>query len=489
MQVAGTNNYVTVDGSIHHNSGKSVACSHELMRWACQQKPNSEGIRKTRFLIVRNTADQLKSTTLKTIIDWFPPELYGHFSKTDKTLFYHLRLPDGTVVRTEWMLIALDTPDDVRKALSLEATGLWGNEARELHPEVVDGLLMRVNRYPSMKDGGATRPGAIFDTNMPDEDTWWERKFTDPPGNWSVHVQPPAVLHIEDWIEKYQKDPPEDETAADNDGNRYATDPACDNYDNLNTSYYPNTLEGKTDDFIRVYLRCEFGRSLAGLPVYEKSFRYARHVAETHLQPLPSEDYPLCIGLDFGRTPCAIIMQPTPRGQINVLSEVTSENMGIQTFVRQKLKPHLYERYPGMPCYVAPDPAGWQKTQVGELSPVDILTGEGFRVLKPNTNDPGMRIEAVEAVLAQASDTRPRMQIDPRCRTLLQGFRGKYQWKTNRQGEVTNDTTPRKNHPWSDVHDALQYGVLVIDSGAAAGAVVRRARRRTVKRVATAGWT
>ena len=50
-------------------SGKSVACTHELMRWATEQAPNAEGIRKTRFLIVRNTADQLKSTTLKTIID------------------------------------------------------------------------------------------------------------------------------------------------------------------------------------------------------------------------------------------------------------------------------------------------------------------------------------------------------------------------------------------------------------------------------------
>ena len=148
-------------------SGKSVACTHELMRWATEQAPNAEGIRKTRFLIVRNTADQLKSTTLKTIIDWFPPEVYGQYKATEKTLFYTLRLPDNTVVKTEWMLIALDTPDDVRKALSLEATGLWGNESRELHPEVVDGLLMRVNRYPSMKDGGVTRPGAIFDTNMP----------------------------------------------------------------------------------------------------------------------------------------------------------------------------------------------------------------------------------------------------------------------------------------------------------------------------------
>lgn len=470
-------------------SGKSVCCAHELMRWACDQEPNADGVRKTRFLIVRNTADQLKSTTLKTIIDWFPPEVYGSFSKTDKTLTYHLRLPDDTTVKTEWMLIALDTPDDVRKALSLEATGLWGNESRELHPEVVDGLLMRVNRYPSMKDGGATRAGAIFDTNYPDEDTWWEQKFTEPPRNWSIHEQPSAVLRLEEWIEKYSKDPPEEETMQDTDGEWWATDPEADNYDNLSKSYYPNTLEGKTKDFIRVYLACQFGRSLGGLPVYDQTFKYERHIAKKDLIPIPSEEYPLIIGQDFGRTPCAVICQVTPRGGINVLSEVTSENMGIQTFVRQKLKPHLFEKYPGMSFVVAPDPAGYDKTQVGELCPCDILEQEGFRLIKPPTNRTGMRIEAVEAALSQSSDTFPRVQIDRRCVTLIHGFRGKYKWKTNKQGELQNTKEPDKTHPWSDVHDALQYAVMVIDNGLVAGRRLSKSRKREVKPLRAAGWT
>jgi hypothetical protein len=469
--------------------GKSVCCAHELMRWATLQKPNADGVRKTRFLIVRNTADQLKSTTLKTIIDWFPPEVYGSYSKTDKTLTYVLRLPDDTIVHTEWMLIALDTPDDVRKALSLEATGLWGNESRELHPEVVDGLLMRVNRYPSMKDGGITRAGAIFDTNMPDEDTWWEKKFTTPPRNWSVHIQPSAVLRLENWIETYEKDPPEAETMQDAEGDWWATDPACDNYKNLEKSYYPNTLEGKTQDFIRVYLRCEFGRSLGGLPVYEKSFSYERHIAKSKLHTLPSEEYPLVVGMDFGRTPCAVIMQMTPRGTINVLSEVTSENMGIQKFVKTKLKPHLFEKYAGMPFVVAPDPAGWDKTQVNELCPCDILEAEGFKLVKPPTNRTGMRIEAVETVLSQSSDSYPRLQIDRACVTLIQGFRGKYKWKTNKQGELSNNKEPDKNHPWSDVHDALQYATMVIDAGLVAGKKLRKGRRKPVQRVSHAGWT
>lgn len=465
--------------------GKSVCCAHELMRWACDQKPNANNVRKTRFLIVRNTSDQLKSTTKKTIDDWFPPGVYGEYKATEKTYYYRMRLADDTVVESEWMLIALDTPDDVRKALSLEATGLWGNESRELHPEVVDGLLMRVNRYPSMKDGGPSRAGAIFDTNMPGEESWWHEKMESPPKNWSIHIQPEAVLPIEDWVEKYKEDPPEDLVATDVDGNAFAVDPACDNFNNLPRDYYPNTLEGKTEDFIRVYLRSKYGRSLSGLPVYDKTFKSERHIATGHLTPIRSAMYPLCVGLDFGRTPAAVIGQLTPKGKVHVLSEVIGENMGIETFLRTLLMPHLFERYAGIPCYIAPDPAGWQKTQVGETTPVDVLRAKGFKVVRPKTNNPEMRIEAVDNLLTQSADAEPMFQIDPRCETLIRGFRGGYKWKTNKAGEMTEAREPLKNR-FSHPHDALQYMALVI-LGGHLGA--QKAVRRETKVVVAAGWT
>jgi len=53
--------------------GKSVCCLHELFRWGTEQAPNEQGERKTRFLIIRNTADQLRSTVQKSLFDWFPP--------------------------------------------------------------------------------------------------------------------------------------------------------------------------------------------------------------------------------------------------------------------------------------------------------------------------------------------------------------------------------------------------------------------------------
>lgn len=467
-------------------SGKSVCCAHELMRWASHQAPNKDGIRKTRFLVVRNTADQLKMTTFKTITDWFPPGVFGQWKATDKTLLYTLRLPDDTIIDTEWILIPLDTPDDVRKALSLEATGLWGNEARELHQDVVDALIDRTDRFPSEKDGGCTRAGAIFDTNMPNEDTWWEDKMENPPSNWSIHKQPPAVIPLDDYLMRFGEDPPASKIITAHKGNQYAVCPGHDNEKYISKRYYANVGEGKTDDHIRVYLRGLYGRALGGKPVHEETFVPERHIA-TGLSAIISENYPLCIGLDFGRQPAAIILQLVPNGQVLALGEVVAENMGIEKFVKTRLHPYLAQRFPRNSYYIAPDPAGFQKTQVGELSPVGFLQSQGFHVVRTPTNDIDPRVNAVDSLLMAGVDTQPRFYIDgEHCPILVQALKGKYRWKVDKHGEMMAAKEPIKNK-WSHIAEAFQYGALSIDGGHL-GRSHRRGRRE-VRQASAAGWT
>ena len=74
----------------------------------------------------------------------------------------------------EVIFLALDRPEDVKKLLSLELTGIWVNEAREIPKSIIDACTMRVGRFPSMKDGGCTWTGMLSaDTNAPEEDHWW----------------------------------------------------------------------------------------------------------------------------------------------------------------------------------------------------------------------------------------------------------------------------------------------------------------------------
>lgn len=455
--------------------GKSVTCVHELVRLAAGQAPNKAGIRKTRAVIVRNTADQLALTTRKTVFDWLPPGQAGVWKAVEKTFILQGTLADGTRVESEWLFIALDTPDDVRKALSLETTFLWGNESRELHPDVVDGLLGRLNRYPSMKDGGPTRSCALFDTNMPDEETWWHDKMENPPSNWDVHLQPPAIIRPAAYIERFGEEP--EEILLDKDGAEWVVNPGCDNYDNLPKQYYPNIIPGKTEDWLRVYLRSEYGRSLSGTPVYEKSFTADFHIASDHLNPIRGDTYPVIIGVDFGRTPAAVFKQRDPRGRVLTLGEVTAENMGIETFINTRLNPFISQRFAGCSFLCSPDPAGFAKQQLNEMSLVDVLRKAGFKCVKPPTNDPEKRIQAVERLLLQQLEGKAMYLVDPRCEQLIKGFRYGYRYKIKKNGEM--EDKPDKN-AFSHVHDANQYADSVIDMNVR-GTALQTSRREVQK--------
>lgn len=457
-------------------SSKSVTAVHELLRLAAGQAPDRKRLRRTRMLITRNTADQLALTTRKTVFDWLPPGQAGVWKSTEKTFLIEARLPDGTAMQSEWIFIALDTPDDVRKALSLEATCLWGNEARELHGDVVNGLLGRINRYPSMRDGGATRACAIFDTNMPDEDTWWMQMMEAPPANWKVFVQPPAIIEPKEYKSSHGEivttiqcsngsllviDPAA--PVLDKDGNPWLVNPLAENLRNLAPDYYPNLVPGKTDDWLRVYLRSRYGRSLSGRAVYEKSFTPEFHIAKERLLPVMSAQYPIGIGMDFGRSPAAVIKQRDPRGRVLTLGEVVAENMGLDTFLRTQLKPYLQRRFTGHSFYVAPDPAGYAKQQQYEHTLVDQLRAAGFTVVPQRllTNDPEKRIQAVERLLSQQIGGQAMYLIDPvEAPMLVKGFKFGYRYRITKTGNV--EATPDKNE-YSHPHDANQYIDTVID--------------------------
>jgi len=162
-------------------SGKSVGCCIEVFSAACEQEPGRDGIRRTRWVIVRNTYPELKSTTIKTWLDWFPEEHFGPMS-WDVPITHHIRFGD---VDCEVLFLALDRPEHVKKLLSLEVTGGWINEAREVPKAILDALTGRVGRFPSMRDKPdhipkecwPTRSFVIMDTNAPDDDHWWHTQI------------------------------------------------------------------------------------------------------------------------------------------------------------------------------------------------------------------------------------------------------------------------------------------------------------------------
>ena len=430
-------------------SGKSSAAVIKIAYMAKQMKAGTDGIRRSRCVVVRNTNQMLTDATIPTFMTWFPEGVAGTYARTNKV--FTLKFDD---VECEVLFRGLDDANDVRRLLSLECSFGMLDEYREIHPDIFNALQGRVGRYPSVAKGGCVKddgtPHAHIwgATNAPDADTFWEEYMSEPPSTASIYMQPDALSDEADWTQ------------------------------NLIEGYYEKLAEGKTEDWIDVYIRTKFGRSLAGAAVYEGSFVEDFHVADDELLPTPNPDYPIIVGIDFGRTPCAIFKQRDPRGRVLTLSEVTSENMGIETFISQKLGPHVANNYAGYDLICAPDPAGFMKQQLNELTLVDALRNAGYKCIKPPSNKPEYRIQAVERLLMQQIEGKAMYLIDPRCAMLIRGFRHGYRYKKKKTGEL--ELKPDKNE-YSHIHDANQYADSVIDMQVRG--MVTHNRVREVKRV------
>lgn len=429
-------------------SGKSVSCCWELFRLAQHQAPNSEGIRKSRWAIIRQTYPELKSTTIKTWQDWFPPDICPIKFDAPITGCMTLDLPDGTTLEMELFFLALERPEDVKKLLSLELTGGWVNEAREVPKAIIDGLLGRIGRYPSKRDGGHTRKCVIADTNPPDDDHWWY-KFAEEetPDDWAFFQQPPALLQL-------------------NDGT-YVPNPEAENIEHLQDGYgyYLDQVAGKDPEWIKVYLLGQYGTIQDGRPVYGSSFNDSWHTSTIGLLPVRST--PIVLALDFGLTPAAVFLQQMPGGQIRCLEEVVTESSGARQLCRNELIPRIRDKYRDREIIVTGDPAGTQRAQTDEQTVYEILEAELGKLVREiipaETNSLEARLDAVKQALNRNVDGKPMFLLSKDCASLRKGFKGGYKFRRiNKAGNSERYTdTPDKNK-YSHPHDALQYGMLFL---------------------------
>jgi len=67
-------------------SGKSSGCVMEVVQWAARQ-PMIDGVRRSRFAVVRNTYRQLADTSIKTWLAWVPDGHFGLYAKSDHNYF------------------------------------------------------------------------------------------------------------------------------------------------------------------------------------------------------------------------------------------------------------------------------------------------------------------------------------------------------------------------------------------------------------------
>lgn len=437
-------------------SGKSSAMVMELLRRASLQAPDpKDGIRRSRAVIVRNTMPQLKSTSLKTILDLLRPIV--QWRSSDHTIW--IKTGD---IETEWIFMPLDTPENVDRLLSLDITFAWMSELRELRVKILQDVFSRCGRYPSKKNGGATWYGVIGETNSFDEDSEWNKVLEDKilddgplPDSWGYYIQP---------------------------GAREAN---AENRENLPPNYYEDLIENNSTAWVEQYVDNMIAPSLSGEAVFKSSFREKFHVAQRALTPIPGTI--LVVGMDFGRHPAAILMQMDARGRMIALDECHADGMGVEQFVGSVLKPLLAQpHYQRLPVGVVGDPSGVAKGQIGEESVFKALNRLGLSSQPAMTNLIDPRLRAVEKWFLQQREGGAALLISPSCVKLIQALRSRYRYARKKDGEL--HPVPEKKHPWSDLADAFQYGVLGF-SGNILARLVKIKRQPAKGPISSAAWT
>lgn len=401
-------------------TGKTTAAAFKKIMLQSQWiRADKKGQRRSRFAVVRNTYPQLRDTTVRSYLDWFPPgEFGGRYWEADKRALY--RIGDREV---EILFRALDDENDVRNLLSLELSGAHVDEAREVRHSIFKGILGRVGRYPSIKDydGGNPFLSSIqvdLTSNYPNRDHWLYRDFvSNPVAGYKMFEQGQG-----------------------------------ENKHNLPPNYYENLELDYADrpDLLKTLVRGEWGITYIGKLVYPE-FRKSLHMSSRPL--VLDSDKTVIRGWDnTGLHPGCVITQVNSTGQWLIKAEFWQEDVGIMDF-GEMVQTWCNENIHGGKFRDIGDPAGKNRDS-NKMSPKDYLKKIGIRI-EDGIQTFKARREAVAGRLTKLINGEPAILVDPSCTLVLDGFEGGYCYKEiGNSGIYKNE--PEKNK-YADVHDALQY--------------------------------
>lgn len=436
-------------------SGKTTGIFFKLVYMAARQAPSPrDGIRRSRAVIVRNTAPQLNDTTIKSFSYWFKDGVAGKWKATTRDFI--LRFGD---VECEVMFRPLDTPDDVQRVLSLEVTFAILDEFVQIPQAIVEALEGRCGRYPPAIDGGATNWGMWGASNPGMETDWWYPMLIDPeqlpedqvePEHWQLYEQPSGFS------------------------------PDAENLENLpgKADYYLNLAKGKTTAWIKRFIEVSWGYSLTGKPVFPM-FNKDIHVAKA---PIPYDrTLPLYAGYDPGMRCGFVIGQyDADAGQLRILRALALENYATDRLIAEKVKPMLFQHFRGAELEVIPDPSSVNSSQAKQGSSVIAELRKHFKVHYDGNNQIESRLQPAQYYMMRLTSRGAALLIDPSCTDLIRALSSGYRWtvsKDDAQKEV-----PDKNKA-SNIADGFTYLCRFVRQGeerAGRRKVAPQPRRRSV---------
>lgn len=437
--------------------------------------------RMCRWIVLRDTFRSAEKTVLESWKQWFPKGFVGSkwAGGNDRPVTHTLRFMGADGIRieivTEFAGLGENSIETLMKGR--EYSGAWLNEADTHADGALDDLEQRVGRYPSANIlltvaeieelgrklgrrlfSGTRQRRVIGDLNAPTVDNWVYKKFV-------KLISPDRKLYIQ----------PSGRSSE------------AENIFNLEADYYDRIVRNQDDHFIKRMVDNEFGYSRHGKPVYEK-FNRAIHVASRRIEFQPK--LTLGIGIDISMNtlnPAAVFGQVTGVGRIAAIDELyLGHGVGAARFA-EGLKRKIDDRYQGARIRIWCDPAAeyGADREGGQLAAMETIAMIlELPVLIPGggSNELGMRLDAVKTELRGYHEPNSELLICPeKCPFLLEGFDGKYRFRRRKETASTEyEEQPEKTHPWSDVHDGLQYLIIGFRgrTGAIRGAADRTEERR-----------
>lgn len=437
-------------------SGKTKGTLFKLLQLLAEQRPDSNGVRRSRVAAVRNTYPDLTATTIAEFRECIHPLIGKVVMGHPPTCDIKFALPDGTSVDAEVMFLALDREEDIRKFRGMQITFIWYNELRFIPMAVVTEGLSRCDRFP--QPGWSPFVGGLADTNAWSEGSQYEelhRQFLlGQLKGWAFFNQPGAVMPAV---------PGEDGAHQSLSGTWWKINSAAENLSVLGAAYYERQIAGAKDDWIRVNLGNETGLSYDGKPVHP-DYQESIHKAASELSPTPG--IVIHVGMDFGLSPAAVFLQRQPNGRWHVLDEVVCADMGAERFADQlKLKmAELARRCPSpgtkLDFVFRGDPSGDNRSQTDEKTVFQVLRANGIMAMPASTNDTSARRSALERPLTRMVAGGPGILFSPRVQTLREGLKGAFCYRRIRVAgaERFKDVPDKTEH--SHVVEACEYALL-----------------------------
>jgi hypothetical protein len=394
--------------------GKSTAIA-----WACfyhtRHNPGA------RWAIIRDTWENLQSTTMKTFFEWFPPGVFGSFKQTTKTFTWANGVCEGEVE-----FLGMDDPQDASKLMSRELAGIAIDEpAPAVGSSGVAEMIFDIG-MSRLRQPGMHWYGAKLAENNPDEAHWTYKRF--------------VTDNLDGQFKVWQPTQAENEK-------------------NLPDGYYAQLrhLWRHRPDLVRRFVEGEFGFQAIGKAVCPQ-WSDRIHLG---LGLIPVRGSPLSLLWDWGHNPTCIVTQKTPLGNWLILDSLVGEGIGAEELINDGVKPLLVERYKGYNLQHIGDPAGTQREQTSiHRSPVRLLLKSLGGTWRSGPVRLEERLEPLRSVLTRIHNGKGLLLVDKnRAAEAWHALRGGWHFNVTRTGITSGE-------PVKDIHshpgDAVSYGAAVL---------------------------